>query len=223
MEEQQFTVKMEGLSEVVRSFMDLPGMFTRARESALSSTGYMIMSELRNHIEYGGSGWAPLHPLTLRLRKFRSAPPSPLFYLGRFARYMIDPDALSVRVHLGKGSARHGTVDNQAGTSLGFSTYMSRDDKWLAAAARRAEHGQTVPVTRGTRKLWLTTKHSKTQKGTAGKDWFVLRKTTTTLKIPPRPIFGPVFNKIQPMAVAYFEKKYWEAFARYTLKAGNKK
>lgn len=209
----EVSLKTENLTEATQAVLALPGIFTRARRSAMSSTGWMIMSELRNHIEYGGSNWAPLHPLTLRLRKYRGAGPSPLFYLGRFARYQVDPDALSVKTDLGKGYAR-----SQSGKSLGWSTYREKGDPWLTASVLRAEEGATVPVTRAMRKLWLTTKHEKTRRGTPGKDYFALRKSTMQLRIPKRPIFGPVFDKIQGGATAHFEQKFWEAFARYSLK-----
>lgn len=218
---QQATVQITGLSELTRTLIELPGVFARARKSALSSTGFMIMQELRNHIEYGGSGWAPLHPITMRLRKRRGDPPSPLFFLGRFARYLVDPASMSVRIGLGKGGARHGTVDGKSGTSLGASTYRERDSAWLNEAVQRAEHDTTVQVSRATRKVWLTTKHAKTQGGIAGTDYFALRKSTTTLHIPRRPIFGPVFNKIRPKALPYFETKFHEALLRY--QTGGKK
>jgi hypothetical protein len=70
--------------------------------------------------------------------------------------------------------------------------------------------------------LWLTTKHAKTQGGVAGTDYFALRKSTTQLHIPRRLIFGPVFNKIQPKAMPFFEAKFHEAIARYQT-GGTKK
>ena len=206
---QQATVQITGLSELTRTLIELPGVFARARKSALSSTGYMIMQELRNHIEYGGSGWAPLHPITMRFRKRRGDPPSPLFFLGRFARYLVDPASMSVRIGLGKGGSRQGA-------------YAERDSAWLNEAVQRAEQGATIRVSRATRKLWLTTKHAKTEGGVAGTDYFALRKSTTTLHIPRRPIFGSVFAKIRPKALPFFEAKFHEALLRYQT-GGTKK
>jgi len=225
---QQATVQITGLSELTRTLIELPGVFARARKSALSSTGFMIMQELRNHIEYGGSGWAPLHPITMKFRKRRGDPPSPLFFLGRFARYLVDPASMSVRIGLGKGGAKHGTVDGKSGTSLGFSTYTERNSAWLNEAVKRAEHGARTRVTKKVRLLWLATKIKGkkwtrlSRSGAITGGYFVLRPDTEYLTIPRRPIFASVFAKIRPKALPFFEAKFHEALLRYQT-GGTKK
>jgi len=208
----QIDAKTDGLNETTRMLMELPGIFHRARRSALSSVGWWAAQELRNHIEYGGSGWQKLHPLTLRLRKFRSAPATPLFFLGRFARYMVSPDANEVKIDLGKGAARKGG---------GWGQYRERPDPWLAGAVRRHEEGTRVAVTKKTRLAWLSTKikgkkyKRQGRSGSVTGGYFVLRPETTHLTIPPRPIFGPVYKKIQGDVMPRFERQFTAALKRY--------
>lgn len=199
-------LKAEGLDATTRAFMELPGMFARARKSALGSTGYWIQQELRNHIEYGGTGWAKLHPITLKFRKFRGAPASPLFYLGRFVRYLIDQDGTTLEIGLGKSNkGEPGQVN----------------DPWLNAALRRAEHGGRTKVTRKVRLLWVSTK-IKGQKwtklsrsGAVTGGYFVLRPDTEFLTIPRRPVIEPVFKKIKPGVLSHFQRKFLGALERY--------
>jgi len=202
----QIDAKTEGLSETTRMLMGLPGIFQRARRSALSSVGWWVSQELRNHIEYGGSGWQKLHPLPLRLRKFRSAPATPLFFLGRFVRYLIDKDATVAEIGLGK--SRKGEPGQT-------------DEPWLTGTIRRHEEGARIPVTRKTRLVWLSTKikggkwKKQSRSGAVTGGYFVLKPETTRLTIPKRPVFGPVFRKIQGDAVKRFETQFLSAIDRY--------
>lgn len=203
----QVELKTEGLNTATQAVLGLPGIFARARKSALSVTGNMVRTELRNHVEYGGTGWKPLHPITLRLRKYRSAPGSPLFYLGKFARYLVDKEGTVLEVGFGKShKGEPGDID----------------DPWLTAAAGRAEHGQTVRVTKKTRMAWLATKKKvrgkrDTRSGAVMRSYFALKAGTTSLTIPRRPIFSAVFRKIQPMVISFFEGKFWAAVQRYRM------
>lgn len=214
----QVDVKTEGLNAMTKTLLELPGIFRRARASALSSTGYWVAQELRNHIEYGGTGWRKLHPLTLRLRKFRSAPASPLFFLGRFARYMVSPDDMEVKIDLGKGAARKGG---------GWGQYRERPDPWLEGAVRRHEEGTMVAVSKKTRLAWLATKikgkkyKKQSRSGAVTGGYFVLRPETTHITIPKRPIFSPVFKKVQGDVMPRFEKQFTSALKRY-MEGGGK-
>lgn len=199
-------LKADGLQETTKAVMQLPGLFARARRSALGATGYWIQQELRNHIEYGGTGWAKLHPITLKFRKFRGAPASPLFYLGRFVRYLIDQDANTLEIGLGKSrKGQPGQVD----------------DPWLMAALRRAEYGGKTKVTKAVRLLWVSTKikgQKWTKLGRSGAvtgGYFVLRPDTEFLNIPKRPVIDPVFRKVKSKVLPYFEDKFWKAIERY--------
>lgn len=202
----QVEIKETGLTETAKFVMQLPGIFARARKSALGSTGYYFQQELRNHIEYGGEGWKPLHPLTLKLRKFRTPAGTPLFYLGRFSRYLIDQEGTTLEIGLGK--SRKGEPGQT-------------DDPWLQAALRRAEEGGRIPVTKKVRLAWVATKikgqkwKKMSRSGAVTGGYFVLRPETQFLTIPKRPVIGPVFRKIEPKITPYFEQKFWSALERY--------
>lgn len=206
----QIGIDSEGLKETTKVLLELPGIFKRARKSALSSVGWWVSQELRNHIEYGGSGWQKLHPLTLKLRKVRSAAPTPLFFLGRFVRYLVDKEATVVEIGLGKsGRGEPGQIG----------------DPWLMGALRRHEEGARIQVTKKTRMVWLSTKIKGKKWSSGGKyftrsgavlgGYFVLRPETTHITIPKRPVVGPVFRKIQGDAVKRFEMQFLEAIERY--------
>ena len=196
------------LSDATRAVMYLPGVFTRARKSALKSTGWMVQQELRNHVEYGGTGWPALHPLTTSFRqKFgargkwikRRSHPGPLFWLGKFARYRVEDQGDTVKVHFGKSKA------GQKGTF----------DKSLIGIVERAEKGETTRVTPAMRRFMAATRRDRPKSQTPGQTYFPLKKTTTTLKTPPRPIFSPVWRKVNPKIAPWFEKKFNTAFDRY--------
>ena len=203
-----FNVRIDekGLSAAAKAAMQLPDLFARARKSALGSTGYWIQQELRNHIEYGGERWAPLHPITFKFRKYRTPARTPLFYMGKFSRYLIDQEGTTVEIGLGK--SRKGEPGQT-------------DDPWLQAALRRAEEGDQVPVTKKIRLKWVSTK-IKGQKwkklnrsGAVTGGYFVLRPETRFLTIPKRPVIGPVFRKVEPKIMPHFEEKFWSALKRY--------
>lgn len=168
-------------------------MVARAHMSAFKSSSWLVRGELRNHVEYGGEGWAPLHPLTAAFRrtksgwKKRGAPPSPLLWLGRFARYVVAPDADHAEIGFGKSSkGRAGSINRS-----------------LDELVRKHEKGRTVPVTAAIRRDWARTRR------------FFLRKSMTVLKIPARPSIGPVFRKMRAQIPGHFQKKFDAAMRRY--------
>ena len=213
-------IKMEekGLKEVTRTLMSLPGIFTRARKSALKSSGWLVQQEMRNHIEYGGSSdWPPLHALTAAFKKKRtrggkgnwikrrSAPKSPMFWLGKFARYRVDSDGTFVQIDFGKSKrGPPGTVDPQ-----------------LAATMRRTEKGERIRVTDAMRKKLAATRRKRPKNQISGVTYFPLKKSTHSLQIPKRPIFAPVWKKVKPKIPDYFEEKFYKALDRYI--SGGKK
>ncbi len=210
---------IEGLDEATRLAAALPGNLARARKSALSSLGWWIRGELRNHIEYGGSHWPPLHPLTMKFRKKRGIKAGPgawggrrrgrhntaLFWLGKFARYRVDKEGELLDVDFGR---------SRAGKPGSF-------DASLSATVRRAERGERIRVSEKMRRFLAATRRKRPKRQVPGKTYFPLRKTTRVLVVPPRPIFGPVKRKVEPQVPAYFTRKFWGAFERYTT--GKKK
>ncbi len=207
-------IKMEekGLREVTRTLMSLPGIFTRARKSALKSAGWMVQQELRNHIEYGGSSdWPGLHPLTAAFKKKRTksgkgnwikrrfAPHSPMFWLGKFARYRVDSEGTFVQIDFGKSRrGQPGTVDPQ-----------------LASTVRRTEKGERIPVTDAMRGKLAATRRKRPKKQTPGATYFPLKKSTHVLTVPKRPVFAPVWKKVKSKIPVHFESKFYKALDRY--------
>ncbi len=153
----ELKIDAKNLSDVTKTFMMMPGLFTRARKSVLKVVGYRTMSELRNHVEYGGTGWPDLHPLTQHFRKKRkgkwskrrAGKNSPLFGLGKFARYRVDEEGTVVQVDFGKSKkGKPGQMD-----------------PGLSRIARKAEDGATVQVTDKMRKMWAATRRKRPKKG----------------------------------------------------------
>ena len=210
------------LKEIEGRLSGFPDLFQRARRSALSSTGNIIREEVRNFIEGGGGGWKPLHPITLKFRKFRAPKGSPLYYLGRFSRYVVLDKDTSVEIGLGKGRAR-----TSEGESRAWTTFRGNEDPWLDYAALRAEEGGRVKVSRLIRLKWVSTKikgkkwKKMNRSGAVLGGYFVLKPSTEYLTIPKRPIFNPVFARIAGKVTPHFEAVFWEAFNRY--QSGGKK
>ncbi len=212
-------LRTEGLDKLTRDAMALPGVFAKARKRALSSTGYFIMKELRAFIESGGHGWPAVHALTGMYRQRRGQTGGravwvrlgqrggPLEALGKFARYAVDAAGTVVDIALGKSKR------GQPG----------RMDPMLTAWALRAEEGATIPVSERTRGLWGATKGKLPRRGRAGAqagaDYFALRKGTAFLKIPKRPIFGPLFRMVEPKIIPHFQAKFWESVVHYRARS----
>ena len=204
------------LLELTRTLSGFPGLFTRARRSAIKSAAWMVRQELRNHVEYGGTGWAKLHPLTLKFRKKygqrskwskRSSHPGPLFWMGKFARYNAADNGDTFAIMFGKSrAARSGSRSYRPGES-------GTADAGLMAATARAEMGATVPVTDKMRRMMAATRGKRNQQ--SGQTYFPLKKETRALKIPARPIFTPVWNKVNQKIGPWFDKKFTAAVNRY--------
>lgn len=208
----KLSMTYEGLSDTTKTVMDLPGRFHSAKKSAMGSVGWLVMGHLRNHVEYGPAEWDALHGLTNKFRKqtrtlgagnwvMRQAPPpSPAFWLGKFARYRVSRSGDTVQIDFGRG---------KRGKQPG------RLDPNLSATARRIDSGEHIKVTDKMRKKWAATWYRAKARGqtpVVGKNFFPLRKSTTMIDIPARPIFSPVFRKVQPLVGSFFEQKFWASY-----------
>ena len=203
-----------GLDEMTRSVMGLGGLFARARRSAMGSVGWFVQQTLRNHLEYGPPEWQDLHDLTELFKKkggtgvwaLRSnRPRSPAVWLGKFSRYRVSSDGGLVQIDFGKSKkGKPGTFDPQ-----------------IAPIARRIDQGETVRVTDKMRRKMAATKKATRGEHVVGINFFPLRKDTDSLDIPARPIFDPVFRKIEDEITPLFARKFWASFDRYQF--GGKK
>jgi len=201
----------EGIDEAIKELANLPGVFSRARVSALKSVGFHLQRELRNHIEYGGAGGkTSLHPLTQKFKKKygtkgkfkktrRGSDKPAFFWLGKFARYRVDPDGQILSVDFGKSNkGKPGTLDRA-----------------ISAIAKRAEAGEKIAVTPKMRRLWASTKPKRPKDPEPGVHFFPLRADTRQIEIPARPIFKPVWRKMGPKVPQLFSQKFWGAIDRY--------
>lgn len=207
----EISIEKLGQAEIERALTKLPGILERARKSALSSTGWMVQQEVRNHVEYGGEGWPPLHPLTRKFRKKRGVGKAQwagrrrgdhqtaLLWLGKFARYRVDSDGTFVQIDFGKSrKGQPGSFDPQ-----------------LIGVVKRAEAGETIRVSEDMRRFLGATRRKRPRKQIPGQTFFPLKKSTTKIEIPPRPIFGPVWKKVHSRIPDYFQGKFSKAFERY--------
>jgi len=211
----ELKLKVTGLTETTRAVMGMPGIFSRARTSAMKSVGWFVQVALRNHLEYGPSGWEHLHHLTEMFKKKGgsgiwalrpSAPRSPAIWLGKFSRYRVSSDGGLVQIDFGKSKKGHpGTFDPQ-----------------IAPVARRIDQGEKIAVTEKMRRKMAATKKATRGDHVPGINFFPLRKGTTSLTVPARPIFAPVFSSVEPKVPALFELKFWSAYTRYTTGVDNK-
>lgn len=183
-----FDIKMKNFEQIQKMVEQIPKFATRAKSSAAKSTGYEIRGMLRKHIEVGGEGWKPLHPISLVKHPSRT---SPLQALGRYSRYVYDPDTGTIRVGLGK------TNKGKAGAF----------DLSLQEMQKKHEEGLTKTITPEMRvvlrSLFLKAKLKP------------LKVTTTTITIPPRPIIGPIFERAKNFAPRHFQEKFFAALDRY--------
>jgi hypothetical protein len=135
------SIDITQLNEATREVMEIPGLFNRARISAMKSTGWMIRTEMREFIESGGAGtWDALHPVSrYYAKKYKTGSsnwirPSlqakgPMFWLGKHARYRVAGDEALI----GFGRSAKG----ETGTISPF----------LMQVLNRAEHGEITQVT----------------------------------------------------------------------------
>ncbi len=205
-----FRVRIENLPKVAAAITALPEDVEHARRSALNSVGFMLRGHVRNHVEYGGTGWAPMAEMTKGFKKKRGSNKwskrsnafSPYFYLGKFARYRLSQDGQAVLVFFGK--SRKGQVGTR--------------DPWLNAVAWSAENGRLVQVTRKMRRAIANTVLGPSGKpkrnAVMGQNYFALRKETSTIRVPARPIFKPVYKKNQNKIDDIFAPKFFASLQR---------
>ena len=205
------TISMNDRKTSTQAGKFLGSAMIKARRSALGSVGWWIRGQLRNHIEYGGAGWKPLHPIAKKFRKKRNVgakwfgrrrhhSETPYFWLGKFARYKVDRPGHNVWVDFGRSRA------GQSGQT----------DPQIVKVVKRAERGERIRVTGKMRRFFGTTRRKRPKKQIVGQHYFPLKKTTRWLVIPPRKIFAPVEKRIKPLVPALFKKKFLESIQRNT-------
>lgn len=204
---------LSGLNKATREVMELPGLFRRARMSALKSTGFMVRGELRGYVESDGEGaWPANHPVTrFYAKKYKTGKvgtlgwiarkkknESPMFWLGKHSRYRVTDDQAVIGFGKSHG-AKEGKMKRAMPATL---------DAFLMNVVGRAEEGEVTQVTKKMRRLFGATRKNRN-------GFFPLRGDTKELETPKRPIFDPVMNRIRGNIAPHFEDAFWNAVSRY--------
>ena len=204
-----FTIDFAGLESAAGQVRALTGVFADARVRAMKSLGFFVQKSMRAYIETGGAGtWPALHPLTARYYKKRGTQgswtrrgqardDSRFFWLGRFVRYRVDKQGRQAEIGFDK------------------SRQPDFEDPFLENVARRAEEGEHIHVTARMRRFFGATRRKRPKQQVPGQTYFPLKKGTTELTVPPRPIFAPVWRQVEPQLMSLFETKFWGAVQHY--------
>lgn len=235
----ELSVDTKALSEATREVMGISELFKRAERSALKSTGWMIRNEMRGFIESSGRGtWAGYHPLTLKYKKkFKAREKEkykkgsvawgkvdvkkrlgPLYWLGKQARYRVAGDEASV----GFGFSHSGGEMRTRGDGTRRKLAPASMDPFLMNVIGRAEEGEVTNVTKAMRRFFGLTRSGNQGWQEAGFTMFPLKRSTSVLETPKRPIFDPVMARVQDMIAPHFENQFWQAIERYRFGLKNK-
>ena len=181
---------------------------SESRRSAGSSTGFFIAGEIRKYIESAGTGsWEKPHPMTALFERRggkwerRKGFISPYYGLAKFARYIINRSATVIRMGFGTFKAK----DPAKGKTVSF-------NKPLQEIAEQAQKQRTIVVTDRMKRLLGATRSKPGQ--TPGVDFFPLRRETSQITVPPRPISIPVFAKIKGASFPLFADKFKKALEK---------
>jgi hypothetical protein len=169
-----------------------PNRIKWAIGEAMKMTGGHEKKLLRKFIETGGPGWPGLNTIT---RKLKQGPSSPLFNLGKMAKWKYTGGA-NPRVQVGfffqskmKGSQRRAAKGR----------YVSYFGKGEDSIFLKHEEGADIPVT------------TAMQRSLAGLGIFV--RKGTILHVPARPMIGPFWEREKELVPAYVHKRFWEKMA----------
>lgn len=205
-----------GLEEADALMATYPKYAERALASAMKSEGWRLKNVIRDTIRQGGpnGSWPKLNPHTGVLnradkgwvknyRKSRKGRKK-----GEEARRIYRGVMLSTRTApLLKlaGGTRYTYDRNMMVTEIGF--LSGKSPGATTVLAKKHALGFSVPVTKKSRR-W------------AFGLGFPLKKETTRLDIPARPVVGPVFEQEKGRIVQNINKKVPEKIQEYIQKAG---
>jgi len=167
-----------------------------AARTAVKVEGYWLKNQLKIEIERGAPGGQRFSPLSLiaQARKYRSKNKSPLHRLGKLVRYRTS------YTQKGGMTFEVGFVNPTKGAKLSKS--------WVRLVQLHQE-GRKIPVKEEMRKGLITIAQGM-KKGKI-RNVFFLKKTTTDVKIPARPIIDPFWDAHERQAeqniIANFARK----------------
>jgi hypothetical protein len=153
----------------------------KAAQTAVRVEAYNQAQQLKEEIREGAPGGRSFSPLSqiAMARKSARAAKSPLSRMATQVRYSVD-----------KGG-------NQTTYSFGFGVHGAYSARWIYLA-KQHQAGFTRPVTedmrRGLIAMAARLKRSKKDDKRSSARFFFLRKSTTQIDIPARPIIGPFWQ-----------------------------
>lgn len=208
-------VDIEGLSDLTKSVLDLPGLFARARKSALSSLGWSVQQDLK---ATGRALMPKLNPHTGVL--------SVMHTQGSRAGRNVTWAKRRRNKEWVKGTSRlhgkDGKVARKLSTRLQpFSRFVNMvryktdpEDVLVEIGLLRPKANYWQWMAKNTAG-WSTavTPRMRRMLFAAG---FPIARETRQLKTPARKWIDVVRARWESKATEYFEKKFWEAYERYT-------
>jgi len=203
-----FDLQAYGLKETIRNMAEMPGLYKQARKSAMKSVGYEVQQELKSYgkmaRQHTAGPWPRLHAATPRIKSAKRKP-----ITARQRRYKRGPRKGQV---VPKYRTRSGSMNtsnpmarlvnapryrvNSQGTAVQVGFYGTP-----ASLVAKHEDPYTVRVTPKMRRFFWALS-------------LPLAKETKTLRIPERPLFSPVRDKMVPRLGDIFEDKFLRALER---------
>ena len=208
-------IETENLSELMRQVMELPGVFSRARVSALKSLGWHVQQDLKHEgrqaVKGGMLQWPKLNPHTGVLARRRGRDGKMRNRMWKRDRYRAgDKKGQTIQKFSTKeepfsrmvNMVRYGVDPEDNMVEVGFLNPKRNIYIWL----KQHEKGYSVQVTPRMRKMLFA--------------WgFPIKAETKKLDIPARPWVKPIEKKWENQATVVFERKFWAAYEKYRRSA----
>lgn len=204
----EVVVETENLSAATNAVLELPGLFARARASALKSLGWTLQQELKNEARKATKGgylkWEELNPHTGVLNRANRSKTGISWKRTRFTsgsrKGQVIPRLSAQREPLARlrSSIRYKVDVEDDFVEVGFINPQDKYYKWV----RKQAQGFTVPVTARMRKKFFAL-------------GFPIAKGTTQIKVPGRPWVSRVKDKWRGKITPFFETKFWASYNRY--------
>lgn len=180
--------------KIVGALEAMPQDLKSAQRSANSSVGYMMTRKAKRWMASEGKGsWPKPHPLS---RKYRTI--GPRFSRGprRFGKRK-DKDTFLERA---AKWTRYTYDERQVKTGFSFDTRPRRFDRKLEKLISEQERGYSIFITKKMQRYLALHGHP-------------MRKNTV-LRVPPRPITGPVTAQVKEEIYPLYEKKFSRSLGR---------
>lgn len=189
-------IKIINLEETIAKLSALPGAIAQARRRGLKSALSFLRRKSFDWIQSAGEGsWPDFHPLT---RMFGDSPK--WVKRGRI-----------LGTHNWNWLMRYVKYGQSKDNFAGWLKFGQTDEPMSKTSSKRAiqiEQGHRTTVTPAMRRWMGATRPDNVKNPIPGVDYFPLRKTTSTLTIPKRPIIAPIYKKYRDIALREFADSF---------------